>query len=80
MRIHSVSPVVNILAAHEGAVPLAALLDDAALRCVVDVGQAEAAQVAFRPFEVIQQAPGEIAFDLAARAIASRMAARWRIR
>src|SRR5471032_11900 len=62
-----VSVVDSVLCvAQEGAVPLATLLEDAALRRVVDVGQAEAAQIAFRPFEVVQQAPGEIALDVAA--------------
>src|SRR5687767_13962608 len=51
----------------EIAVPLAAALERARLGLEIDIRQAAAAQVAFRPFEVIQQAPGEVAFHRHAR-------------
>ena len=47
----------------EVAIPRATLFQAALLGGEVDVHQAKTARVPFRPFEVVHQCPGEIAFD-----------------
>src|SRR5450755_2735735 len=55
--------IILPLVRDEGCVPVAALLDDALLGWEVDVDEAEARTIALRPLEVVQQGPGEVAFN-----------------
>jgi len=50
-----------VLRSDELAVPVATIFDHAALGFEVDVHDAKAARKAPRPFEVVQQRPGEVA-------------------
>src|SRR5579875_2144629 len=45
----------------ETTVPVAALFDDAALRCVIHIDDAETLTISFGPLKVIQQRPDEVA-------------------
>ena len=44
--------------------PVAGAFDGAELGFEVDVYEAEAGFVAFRPFEIVHEGPGEVAFDV----------------
>ena len=58
-------------------VPVARMLDDAALVAEIDVDKAKALCVSLSPFEVIENAPRVIAADSRTILIARRSSTRW---